>query len=135
MKAVLGQVSSFSAVELHRTLGWYVVGVLGAVGVGGMALSLLRRPTNRLFLIGFWVGMVAVFGQVLLGLYAFSVDERQPGNIHVFYGVVILFTLAFAYLYRAQLARRPAISYALLALFLMGLGIRAIGNIGQSFGG
>jgi len=53
----------------------------------------------------------------------------------VFYGIVILFTFSFAYIYRAQLAKRAALSYGLLGLFLMGLGIRGIQNFGQSFGG
>lgn len=135
MNAVLGQVSLPSAVDLHRISGWYVVGFLGLVGLFGAVLAGMRREPTRLFNVCLGIGLGAIFLQVVLGLYAFSVEDRQPGNIHVFYGVVVLFTLAFAYIYRAQLARRPAISYAVLALFLMGLAVRAIGNIGLSFGG
>ena len=46
----------------------------------------------------------------------------------MFYGFLILFTFAFAYIYRAQLDRRPALYYGLLLLFVMGLGIRAWSN-------
>ena len=48
----------------------------------------------------------------------------DPGSAHLFYGVVILFTVAFAYVYRAQFERRPALAWALLMLFMCGLGIR-----------
>lgn len=108
---------------------------MGVVGLLGVLLHVLDREPSRWFWLLFGTAVAGVLGQVGLGLYSFSVDEIQPGNIHVFYGVVIMFTLAFAYIYRAQLARRPALYYGLLALFMMGLGLRAIGNFGESFGG
>jgi hypothetical protein len=49
--------------------------------------------------------------------------------------VVVAFALAFAYIYRAQLAKRPALYWGLLLLFLMGLGIRGIMSFGKDFGG
>lgn len=122
-------------VDLHRRSGWWVVGIMGAVGVFGLILALLKRPPGRVFYTGLGLAVVAVITQVGLGLYGYSVIGRQPGNIHIFYGVVALFTLAFAYLYRVQFARRPALAYGLLALFLMGVGIRAITGLGRSFGG
>jgi hypothetical protein len=135
MAYLLAQISLPAAADIHRQAGWWVAGVLGIVGLIGIILHLSRREPGRWFWVLFGLAVVGVLGQVGLGLYAFSVDEEQPGNIHVFYGVVILFTLAFAYIYRAQLGRRPALAYGLLALFIMGLGLRAIGNFGESFGG
>ena len=38
---------------------------------------------------------------------------------------MIAITFAIAYVYRAQLAKRPALAYGILLLFVMGLGIRA----------
>ena len=75
----------------------------------------------------------AVIVQVLLGLGSMNLEEKNPGNQHVFYGVVISFTLGFAYIYRAQFRRRPGLYYGLLMFFLMGLGIRGIMTFGQSF--
>jgi hypothetical protein len=51
----------------------------------------------------------------------------------VFYGVVIAVTLSFAYIYRAQFRKRPALYYGLLLLFTMGLGIRGILTFGGNF--
>jgi hypothetical protein len=117
----------------HRVWGWYAVGVMAFVGVWGLILAVLKREPGKLYWWAFGLATVGIVSQVLMGIYAFSVGGIQPGNQHVFYGVVIMFTLAFAYIYRLQLAKRPALSYGLLALFLMGLGMRAIANFGQSF--
>jgi hypothetical protein len=51
----------------------------------------------------------------------------------VFYGVVIAVTFSFAYIYRAQFRKRPALYYGLLLLFTMGLSIRGILTFGGDF--
>lgn len=121
-------------VSLHRSIGWYVVGVLGVVGLWGIGLAVVRRPPGRSFWVGAGVGFTAGILQVLLGLAGFAVEDRDPGNQHLFYGVVLMFTFAFVYMYRAQFSKRPALSYGLLFLFAMGLGVRGIMTFGQSFG-
>jgi hypothetical protein len=117
----------------HRSWGWYAIGLMAFVGLWGLILSVLKRAPGRIYWWAFGIATTGIMAQVVMGIYAFSVGGIQPGNQHVFYGVVIMFTLAFAYIYRAQLAKRPALSYGLLALFLMGLGMRAISNFGQNF--
>jgi heme A synthase len=102
-------------------------------GIWGLVLS--RRPVSRRpFRIAIAVAVASVLLQVVLGVLTITIDEAQAGNQHVFYGIVVSFTLAFAYIYRAQLARRPNLSYGLLLLFVMGLGIRGIMTFGKSFG-
>ena len=107
-------------VSLHRTVGWYVVGLLGLIGLWGIAMAILRREPNRAFWFAAGVG--------------FAAEDRDPGNQHLFYGVVLMFTFAFVYIYRSQFAKRPALAYGLVFLFSMGLGIRGIMTFGQSFG-
>ena len=121
-------------VSLHRSVGWYVVGLLGILGLWGIGLAVLRREPNRLFWIGAGVGFVVGVVQVALGLAGFAVEGFDPGNQHLFYGVVLMFTFAFVYIYRSQFSKRPALSYGLVFLFCMGLGIRGIMTFGQSFG-
>jgi len=67
-----------------------------------------------------------------LGLLLFARD-LEPGSIHMFYGIVILLTLTFIYIYRAQFERRPTLYWGLALLFMMGLGLRGISSFGQSF--
>ena len=121
-------------VQLHTLLGWWVAGVTGLVGLWGIMLAIARRPPGRVFnrAVGTVIG--AMTGQVLLGLLALNLTTtRAPGSQHIFYGVLVLFTFAFAYIYRATLRRRPALYIGLLLLFVMGLGIRGIQTFGGSF--
>ncbi len=120
--------------EIHTTFGWVAVGILGFVGLWGIVLAMLRRDPGRWFWIGAGIAFVATIAQVALGVYLFSAEGIQPGNQHVFYGVVLMVTFSFVYIYRSQFSKRPALSYGLVFLFAMGLGIRGIMTFGQSFG-
>ncbi len=119
-------------VWLHNWLGWTAIGICGAGGVVGLVYHFLRRPTDRLFKGVVGVSVVAMILQVGLGLLLFAQDF-EPGSIHMFYGIVILLTLTFIYIYRAQFAQRPALYWGLALLFMMGLGLRGISSFGQSF--
>lgn len=130
--AVVGQVPS-GVGAVHRVMGWYAVWAFAAVGVWGIVLAVARREPGRAFAVAFGIATVMVIAQVLLGLWVRSSGVVEPGDQHTFYGIVILFTFAFAYIYRAQMRRRPALLYGLLALFVMGLGLRAIGTFGRGF--
>ncbi len=84
----------------------------------------------------YWAVGIAIAGlivQVLLGVGAMTIEGTNPGNQHVFYGVVIAFALAFAYIYRAQFRKRPTLYLGLLLLFAMGLAIRGIMTFGNNF--
>lgn len=118
---------------IHSVWGWVAVALCGFSGLFGLALGVRRRPPGRLFWLSMSAGMATVLIQVGLGLAAMNLEDLDPGNQHVFYGVVVSFTLAFAYIYRAQLGKRPALNYGLLMLFVAGLGIRGIMTFGQSF--
>lgn len=119
--------------ELHSVWGWVAVWLSGVTGLFGVALSITKRSPGKWFYAAVWVAIGAVLAQVALGLGAMNLEDSDPGNQHVFYGIVISFTLAFAYFYRAELRKRPALGYGLLMLFVMGLGIRGIMTFGKSF--
>jgi hypothetical protein len=92
-----------------------------------------RERVPRAF---FWAvggAITALLAQVVLGVVVMSIEDIDPGNQHVFYGVVIAVTFAFAYIYRAQFRKRPALYLGLLLLFTMGLGIRGIMTFGGNF--
>ncbi|MCQ3804328.1 MAG: hypothetical protein OXC98_00895 [bacterium] len=121
-------------VQLHTSLGWWVATATGLVGLWGVALAIMRRPPGRSFNRAVGAVIVSMTGQVLLGLVALNLaGTRLAGSQHVFYGVLVLFTFAFAYIYRETLRRRPALYVGLLLLFVMGLGIRGISTFGGSF--
>jgi hypothetical protein len=119
--------------DVHSIWGWITVALCGLTGLTGLVLSARKSTPARWYYQLIGTAVVAVLSQVGLGLLAMNLGDVDPGNQHVFYGIVIAFTLAFAYIYRGQLRKRPARSYGLLLLFLMGLGIRGIMTFGQSF--
>ncbi len=125
--------SSLDSVSaVHTFWGEIAVGISGVVGLWGVLMT--RRETlPKLFYWAVGLAIVSLLVQVTLGVLAMSVENMDPGNQHVFYGVVVVVTFALAYIYRAQFRKRPALYYGLLLLFTMGLGIRGIMTFGQSF--
>ena len=108
----------------HENWFFVAVGTAGVVGLWGVGLAILRRPPGRAFGVATAVAIGVMLVQVLAGVLLYLSGDR-PATFHVFYGVVIAITFAIAYVYRAQLAKRPALAYGILLLFVMGLGIRA----------
>jgi hypothetical protein len=121
-------------VSVHRSVGWYLVALLGLIGLWGIGLAVAERNPGRPFWIASGVGFSAGILQTVLGLVGFVGDDRDPGDQHMFYGIVLMFAFGFVYIFRSQFAERPALSYGLFFLFAMGLGIRGIQTFGQSFG-
>lgn len=110
---------------------WFYVAVVscGIVGVWGVVLAIAKKDPNKAFVIARGVAIVAMLIQVAAGVYLYSNDVRPGSGFHVFYGVVIVITLTLAYVYRSTMAKRPALTYGILLLFVMGLGIRAWLNV------
>lgn len=115
--------------DLHAK--WFYVAVIvnGLVGLWGLFLALTKRPAARTFRLATWAAIATMLIQVTLGFLAYNEGHRPGNDFHLFYGFVILFTFAFAYIYRIQLEKRPALAWGLLLLFVMGLGLRAWANV------
>lgn len=118
---------------LHQYWGWATVAVNGLVGFWGLLIDRRGGKPARAFWVGVGVALAATVGQVAIGVYLVAAEDLAAGDQHVFYGIVIAFVLAFAYIYRAQLAHRPAFRYGLFLLFTMGLALRAIATFGLDF--
>jgi hypothetical protein len=107
--------------------GWFWVAVVstGSVGLWGLGLAVARRQPGRAFGLATGIALAAMLTQVASGLVLYGRGMRPGDGFHLFYGVVIVVTFAIAYVYRAPMRRRPALSYGLLLLFVLGLGLRA----------
>ncbi len=108
---------------------WFFVAVAlnGLAGGWGVWLAWRRRPVTGLFPAARTAAIVAMLVQVGAGFWLFN-QGPEPPSIHTFYGFLILFSYTFAYIYRAQLDRRPGLSYGLLLLWVAGLGLQAWAN-------
>lgn len=115
--------------DLHSN--WFLVAVIatGLVGLWGLVAAITRKAPGRWFRPATGVATGAMLVQVALGFLVYNEGFRPNDDFHLFYGFVILFTFTFAYIYRSQLAKRPALAYGLLLLFVMGLGLRAWANV------
>jgi len=110
----------------HSVWGWVVVGVDLVAGLYGIGLAVFRRRPGAVFRFALATAIAASLLQVAAGLVLYGSGER-PGGFHLFYGVLILIAISFGYVYRAEMnEKNPALRWGLFALFLMGLGLRAI---------
>ena len=128
----VGSESSCVVSNFHSVWGWIAVAVSGLVGLWGVAMA-RRKTVPKQFYWAVGAASVALLAQVILGVMAMSIENIDPGNQHVFYGVVIAVTFSFVYIYRVQFRKRPSLYYGLLLLFTMGLGIRGIMTFGGNF--
>jgi hypothetical protein len=110
---------------------WFYVAVLttGLVGAWGLILAVMKRQPSRWFGYARAVAIATMLIQIGAGVILYSNGLRPGNSFHIFYGVVIAVTLTLAYLYRSAMARRPALTYGILLLFVMGLGLRAWANV------
>ena len=99
----------------------------GAVGLIGLLLFRRSNPPAWFLPAVFTIGVALTQVGIGVGLLG---SQSPPGSFHTFYGIVIAFTLAFTYIYRSQLKKRPVLGYSLIALFVMGLGIRGWMSLG-----
>lgn len=118
--------------SIHVVWGQVAVWVNGLVAIWGLILS-RRDAVPRIFYWGVGLAIVSLVFQLVNGVVLMTVSEVDPGDQHVFYGGVIAATFSFAYIYRAEFRKRPALYYGALLLFTMGLGIRGIMTFGLGF--
>lgn len=113
----------------HANWMWVAVVANGLVGAWGVALAIAKRDAGRVFFAARSAAIVTMLIQIGAGLVLWGRGERPGNGFHVFYGVVIAVTLSIAYVYRPAMAKRPALTYGLMLLFVMGLGLRAWANV------
>jgi hypothetical protein len=116
-------------VWFHSHWVWVALVATGLVGLWGLGLAIVRRRPGRTFGIAVGLAITAMLVQVAAGVALYVYGLRPLNGFHVFYGILVAVTFSLAYVYRAYLARRPALWYGLLLLFVMGLGWRAWSNV------
>jgi hypothetical protein len=112
--------------RFHSIGSWVVVLSNGLAGAWVLAANWwlpLRRRSMWLFVIA---AQVSIFVEVIAGVWLVAVDDRQPADLHMFYGFIALATVGIMYSYRIQVRQHRFLLYGLGGLFLMGLAIRAM---------
>jgi hypothetical protein len=122
-------VSLEQVLQFHQSWFWVAVISCGVVGAWGLVLGLMKKHAPKAFNIARGIAITSMLIQVGAGVYLYSNDLRPGNAFHVFYGVVIVITFTLAYLYRSTMAKRPALTYGILLLFVMGMGLRSWANV------
>ena len=100
-----------------------------ANGSAGLwALGAARWPGARHRALWWFTGFaqVAVFVEVILGVWLMAGQDIEAPQFHTFYGFLALIAVAIIHSYRQQLRHRLYLLYGLGGLFVMGLAIRAL---------
>ncbi len=110
---------------LHGLWSWVVI--LGNGGAGAWALAAARWPHFRTRSLWWFTAFaqVAVFVEVILGVWLMAVDNVDTPQFHTFYGFLAIISVAIIHSYRQQLKHRLYLLYGFGGLFVMGLAIRA----------
>jgi len=115
---------------VHIVFGWTAIGANALAGV--VALVAFGVPRAR----GRWVWVVTIVAEammmleVVMGVVLLSGDRYEVERFHMFYGFVAFLTVGLAFQYRDALRGRAELLYGLVGLFMMGLGLRAVVEVG-----
>tara|TARA_B100000902_G_scaffold4893_1_gene6271 strand:+ start:23368 stop:23739 length:372 start_codon:yes stop_codon:yes gene_type:complete len=106
----------------------WVAGISGVVLISIYILRTKKYEKIGTYMINLSISTILIQTAGGLILYSQSID---PGSFHLFYGVVVLFTLTFLYVYRSEMNKNYYLYWGLALLFLMGLEIRAVMTLGR----
>ena len=106
----------------------WVAGISGLILIAIYISKSGRFDNIAKYLVNFSVSTILIqtAGELLL----FS-EIIEPGSFHLFYKVVVLFTLTFLYVYRSEMNKNYLLYWGIALLFIMGLEIRAIMTLGR----
>ena len=115
-----------TVLQVHKAWSWVMIIGNGMAGV--WALAAHRVPSLRSRALWWFTVAVelAVFVQVILGVWMVNKQKIEPPQFHLFYGFVGIIAVGIIYAYRTQMHHRLYLLYGFGGLFIMGLGIRAI---------
>ena len=117
----------------HSTWAWISIYLSGFTGLLLLYYFLANKQKNNITDYLVKLSIISILIQISAGLYLFGIGVN-PGSFHLFYGVVIFFTLTFLYIYRDDMNKKPELFWGLAILFIMGLAIRAVLTFGRGIG-
>ena len=117
----------------HNIWAWVSIYLTGFTGLILVGFFLVNKKKNYIIDYLIKLSVISILIQISAGLYLFGIGV-DPGSFHLFYGVVILFTLIFIYIYRNDMNQKFELFWGLAILFIMGLAIRAVLTFGRGLG-
>ena len=115
-----------SVLQIHKAWAWVMIIGNGLAGLWSLVAHKVPSLRSRALWWFTVAAEVAVFVQVMLGVWMVNREKLKPVQFHMFYGFVGIIAVGFLYAYRQQLKHKLFLLYGFGGLFIMGLGIRAI---------
>jgi hypothetical protein len=115
-----------SVLGFHTAWAWVVIIGNGLAGVWSLAAHRFEQLRMRAMWWFIVFVQVAIFIQVVLGVWMYSKEKRAVPQFHMFYGFVGIIAVGTLYSYRQSMRHKLYLLYGFGGLFLMGLGIRAL---------
>lgn len=114
--------------DLHRYVGYAVVGIFSIGWLFGLALWISRRDAGDLFWRWLVTAQVVAIAQALVGIALLVIGRRPLTWLHVVYGLGPIAIFAIGHLLAREEAfrRRPWIPFALASFISFGLSLRAL---------
>ena len=118
--------------NVHKYWGLTAIVLNALSGIYALVAYKVPRWRGR----GVWIGVIvaesAMMIQVALGAALVSSQSGKPPRFHMFYGFVAFISVGLLYSYRYVFRARNQMElfYGLGGLFVMGLGIRAVLQVG-----
>ncbi len=114
--------------ELHRYLGYAVVGIFSIGWMFGLVLWVARRDAGDLFWRWLVTAQLVAIVQALVGTGLLVMGRRPLTWLHVVYGLGPIAIFAVGHLLAREEAfrRRPWIPFALASFISFGLTLRAL---------
>lgn len=114
--------------DLHRLLGYVVVGVFAIGWVWGLSAFVARRGPGSLFWRWLSVAQVVTLLEILVGLALLAIGRRPSTWLHYVYGggPVVILVIAHALARDESFSDRPWIPFSFAAFICFGLTLRAV---------
>jgi hypothetical protein len=114
--------------ELHRYVGYLVVGTFAVGWLLGLLLWVTRRQTGDWFWRWLVAAQILAVAQAIVGIVLLLMGRRPTQWLHLVYGFGPIVILAIGHLLAREEAFRPRpwIPFALASFICFGLSLRAL---------
>ena len=114
--------------ELHRIVGFAVVGIFSIGWLFGIVLWISKRRAGDWFWRWLAAAQVLAIAQALLGVLLLLLGRRVPTWLHVVYGLgpIVIFAIGHLLAREEAFRERPWAPFAFASFICFGLSLRAL---------